>query len=108
MILFVSKIFDTYITWPNPSGRSVTLDDRYQMVIKSQYKLPFLCMRKGDILHLIISNTGTVELYINLGLDTRMQCARCAFYDKHRDYCTNMMFACNGAYTTIDRILEDL
>lgn len=110
MKLFVSKIFDTYITWPNPSGRSLFLDehDFYQMVRTQQYRLPSLYMRKGEPLHLIISNTGKVESYINLGLDTRMRCEKCAFHGKHIDYCKNMMFICNGAYTKAESLLEEL
>lgn len=110
MILFVSKIFDTYVTWTNPSGRSFLLSEDifYPRIITRPYKLPYLYVHKGDIIHLIISNMGKVELYINLGIDTRMRCEKCAFYDKHIDYCTNRMFTCNGAYTPLDRMLEDL
>ena len=112
MKLFVSKIFDTYVTWPNPSGRSLFLDghDFYQMVRTQRYRLPSLYMSKGEPLHLIIPNTGKVESYINLGLDTRIRCEKCAFRGKHIDigYCTNRMFLCNGAYAKAESLLEEL
>ena len=110
MILFVYNIFGTYVTWPNSSGKSFFLSESvFYRVVKTQlYKFPALYMHKGELLHLIISNTGNVESYINLGLDTRMRCEKCAFYNKHIDYCTNRMFICNGAYTPLDSILEDL
>ena len=110
MKLFISKIFDTYITWPNPSGRSFRLSEEifYPSLIKSPHKYPHLYMRKGEPLHLIISNTGKVESYISLGLDTRMLCEKCAFHNKYSNCCTNRMFTCNGAYTKAESLLEEL
>lgn len=110
MKLFVSKVFGTYVTWPNPSGRSLFLapDYIYPPVSTSPYRLPALYMRKGEFLHLIVSNTGKVESYINLGIDSRMLCETCVFHDKHINCCTNRMFKCNGAYTKAESLLEDL